>query len=456
MMKKLIFTILLCAAGFFGNAQVTTMYGDGTPSYSGSNTIATSARFNGPYGVAYDTKGNWWISDQVNNFAIIIHSGVYYIREGVTTGGFQDGAGAGSGGGIMATPKGIIVVPGATSARDQIYLADFDNNAIRKIDSFVDPGHSQWESTVAGAGFSTQANNYKEGVGKAALFHNPTSLGYIKDVSGGYLVVVDQGNNVIRKISLHKANYGTTSLLAGIPNDSGFIQDDVLLKAGFSKPEGIFIDAANNNDIYIAESYGGIRKISNGMVTTLVHRSHLNSATSVVKKDNNLYIADGCRIIRFNLNAPESGTNPVTIAGNDPDTVCDFSDSKTNSGSLFNQIASMTLSSDGSYLIIADQGNNRIRKMIFGTSAVEDVLPAKDMFTVYPNPAYGHVQVKSDNTGHAVISLVNMSGKQVCIKNTDLQAGIPFDMNVDNQVPGVYLLQVSTDKGVYSSKIIIR
>jgi hypothetical protein len=456
MMKKITLSLILMFGGYLAQAQVSTLYGDGTPSYSSSNSPAYLAKFNQPYGVAIDTKGNWWISDQANNFAVLIRSNVYYIREGYINGGDHDGAGAGSGGGIMATPKGIIVVPGATYLNDQIYLCDYDNNKIRKIDSFVDISHSQWESTVAGAGFSTAPNNYKEGVGKNALFHNPAGLGYVKDAAGGYLVVVDQGNNVIRKVSLHKADYGTTSLIAGVPNDTGFYNDGAALKAGFAQPEGIFVDAANNNDIYIAENDGGIRKISNGTVSTVVHRMNLGGATSVVKQGHYLYIGDGCRILLFDLTQNESSTNPSVVAGDPGDTTCDFNDATTNKAALFNHIASMTLSPDSKYLIIADQGNNRIRKMILGTTAIEDITPVKDVFTVYPNPAFGHVQVKSEISGNAVISLVDLSGRTVLSTKANLQSGVPFDIDITNRVPGVYVLQVATGSGVYSSRIVVK
>ena len=135
-MKKSLLIIILFASVLSAKAQVTALYGDGTPSYSVSNTTADSisCRFTLPYGCAYDTKGNLWITDQGNNYIVMISAGKYQLREGYDQGGFYDGASVGSTGGITNAPAGIVVVPGKTSSADQIYLCDAGNNAIRKID----------------------------------------------------------------------------------------------------------------------------------------------------------------------------------------------------------------------------------------------------------------------------------------------------------------------------------
>ena len=46
---------------------ITTIAGNGTIGYSGDSGLAVNAQFNGPFGVAIDSSGNLFISDQENN-----------------------------------------------------------------------------------------------------------------------------------------------------------------------------------------------------------------------------------------------------------------------------------------------------------------------------------------------------------------------------------------------------
>ena len=46
---------------------ISTVAGTGTAGYSGDSAAATSAKLNGPAGVAVDSSGNIYIADRVNN-----------------------------------------------------------------------------------------------------------------------------------------------------------------------------------------------------------------------------------------------------------------------------------------------------------------------------------------------------------------------------------------------------
>jgi hypothetical protein len=50
--------------------------GTGTSSYSGDNGVATSATLNYPYGVAFDASSNLYIADGNNNVVRKVSSGV--------------------------------------------------------------------------------------------------------------------------------------------------------------------------------------------------------------------------------------------------------------------------------------------------------------------------------------------------------------------------------------------
>jgi hypothetical protein len=448
-MTKKLTIALACIAGYFTtHAQVTTLAGSGNAGYSASGTAAASAQFSNPYGVAFDTKGNLWITDAGNNFLILINAGKYELREGQAAGGFQDGNGASLNGGLVNNPAGIVVVPGITYKSDQVYLCDAGNNSIRKIDSFVDLGHSQTLKTVAGGGTKVKgqpgSRGHVNGAGTTALFDNPTSVTYVKNANGDYLLVADKGNSGLRKISLKKSDYGTVSDFA----------------MGINNVEGVFADPANNYNIYVAQNSGGggISQVSStGAVTQIVPGQYLSGPTSVVTRGTEMYIADGCRIMFFDMKKAASATNPVVFAGDRADTICDFKDGANNIA-LFDGIGAITLSADLKSLVIADAVNNRIRQIALPhSSGIEQAsLPASDMFNVYPNPAFGHIAIKGETSGKANISLLNVTGQVVANNTVELIAGVPYDMQIDNRAPGIYVLQIASGTGVYSQKIVLK
>ena len=451
-MKKLIFTLVQSSIALLTHAQVTALYGNGTSGYRTSGNAADSVNcaFTAPYGASYDSKGNLWITDQGNNFIVMIYANnkTYQLREGYTLGGFTDGASVGQFGGVTYAPSGIVVVRGKTSANDQIYICDAGNNAIRKVDSFINPGYAQYMHTLSGGGTKVQGlpgqSGYVNGTAKKSLFKTPAGIGYIKDASGGYLVVADMGNNAIRKVSLHKADSGTTS--------------DI--NTTIQGPQGIFIDYSNN--IYVASPLNnqGIMKVSSttGSATTVVPGMYLGGPSSLVIRRTDMYIADGCRIMDFDMTKPASASNPSVYAGNVPDTLCDFRDG-SNKSAWFNGIALMTISPDSSYLVVADQGNNRFRKVMLPTLhtvGVENAVAPAGSFNVYPNPASGHISINSNISGNSVISLFTITGKQVMSKAVMMNANEPYELVLGNQPAGVYVLQISSAGGVSTQKIMLQ
>ncbi len=447
-MKKTLLALFISAFALSAHAQVTTLYGNGTSGYSVSQTPAdtVNVEFNMPFGVAYDTKGNLWITDQANNLIVLINAGKYQLREGDVQGGFNDGASVGQFGGVCFFPAGIVVAPGKTSAADQIYFCDAGNNAIRKIDSFVNLGNAQSMHTVAGGGKKNGGlgiSGNKDGSGTTALFNNPVGIGYVKDASGGYLVVADQGNNAIRKISLHKSDYGTTSTIT----------------TDINGPAGIFVD--KNNNIYVASFSSGIVEISNtGAISTIAASSNFEGPTSLVVRGTDMFIADNCHIAYLDMTQSVGADNPSVLAGDPADTSCNYKDGSDQSA-LFNGIGSIALSPDSTFLVVADGQNNVIRKVILPkphvhTSGFAKSNIVRDKFDVYPNPSRGQVYIKNRISGNADLNLFTSTGKQVMHSNVNINAGEPYNMNLENVPAGMYILQISTVSGVYNNKIIIR
>src|SRR5260370_312468 len=111
------------------NGIMTTVAGNGTAGYAGDNGAATSAQLNDPVGVAVDSAGNLYIADAGNNVIRKVSNGT------ITTLAGNNKAGAGySGDGGTATsaqfndPVGV-----AVDSAGNLYIADANNNAIRKV-----------------------------------------------------------------------------------------------------------------------------------------------------------------------------------------------------------------------------------------------------------------------------------------------------------------------------------
>jgi formylglycine-generating enzyme required for sulfatase activity len=226
------------------SGTVTTLAGKAGESGSADGTGA-AARFNLPEGIAVDGAGNLYVGD-TNNQTIrkITPSGTVSTLAGSAEQvGNADGTGAAA---RFTYPEGI-----AVDGAGNVYVADFNNQTIRKIT----PAGAV--STLAGS-----AGHYGavDGAGADARFNYPTDVAV--DGSGN-LYVADFGNNAIRKIT-PSGMVSTLAGKAGMGHADGLGSD-----ARFDSPHGVAVDAAGN--VYVAELAGNvIRKITPaGMVSTL-------------------------------------------------------------------------------------------------------------------------------------------------------------------------------------------
>ena len=113
------------------NQFITTIAGNGTAGFSGDGSAAVSAQFDQPWGITVATGGNLYIADFANN----------RIREvdmatGIVTTVAGNGSASYTGDGGQATaatlnsPAGVV-----TDAANNLYIADSENNAIRKVNA---------------------------------------------------------------------------------------------------------------------------------------------------------------------------------------------------------------------------------------------------------------------------------------------------------------------------------
>ncbi|MEO5674472.1 MAG: SMP-30/gluconolactonase/LRE family protein [Chitinophagales bacterium] len=148
----------------------------------------TAARFNVPCGMSIDSAGNLYLADAYNHrIRKITNGGIVTTIAGsgaigAANGGFLDGDTSMA---LLNTPTEVFF----DNKEGKIFIADSYNNRIRML-------QNNNVSTVAGNGSS----GFENGIDTASSFRTPR--GIVTGTSGNHVYVCDNGNHVIRKISL--------------------------------------------------------------------------------------------------------------------------------------------------------------------------------------------------------------------------------------------------------------
>jgi sugar lactone lactonase YvrE len=244
-------------------------------------------------------------------------------------------------------------------AQGNMYIADRNNNRIRKVD-----GTTGIITTIAGTG---TFGFYGEGVdAKTAMLGNPTGITF--DPSGN-LIIADAGNRRIRKIDL------TTGLITTLVGTGATTFNDGVpaLSANLYLPTDCAFDAAGN--LYIVDmGHHRVRKVNtNGIISTVAGNglagfnqdeivatsAQLNYPTScAVDANGNIFISDRNN---FRIRRVHATTGLIsTVAGTGtPGYNGDNIDAKTASLNYPNGIS---FDKSGN-LYIADESNNRVRQV---------------------------------------------------------------------------------------------
>ena len=397
-MKKTI-TILLTFLSFgFTNAQVTvTTLAGSTQGFS--DGTGSAAKFYYPQGVATDAAGNVYVADANNNkIRKITPAGEVSTLAGSTQ-GYTDGSGD--------TAQFHAPISVATDAADNLYVGDVHNNIIRKITPTGEV------STLAGstAGFA-------DGTG-AAQFDQP--WGVSTDTAGN-VYVADANNNKIRKITPE----GVVSTLAG--SIQGYA-DGNGAAAKFFLPRGVATDTAGN--VYVADtSISKIRKISSaGVVSTLAGSTQgFADGTGAAAQFNqpfglttdaagNVYVADTFNNkIRKITPAGEVSTLAGSTAG--------FANG-TEATAKFDFPASVATDAAGN-VYVADTHNNKIRKITQQLGIAQSEAASK--ITIFPNPAqtFLNLQVANNLTLDKII-ITDLNGKTIKVQTQNTNT-----INIEN------------------------
>ncbi len=164
---------------------ITTIAGNGLAGFSGDGGPAASASLNFPWGVAVDGTGNIYIADQSNCRVRKINSSGTISTIAGTGSCFIGGDGGPAVSALVQYPLGV-----ACDGSGNVYIADYGNNRIRKINS------SGIISTIAGSptyGFAGDG-----GPSTASKLYYPE--GIAADAAGN-VYICDVNNNRIRMIN---------------------------------------------------------------------------------------------------------------------------------------------------------------------------------------------------------------------------------------------------------------
>ncbi len=256
------FTVREVAAS---NNVIQAVAGNGTPSFSGDGQIATNAELDFPYGMAVDPVGDIYIADFENERIRRVDAKTHIIQTVAgsgTTGTGCTGETDAFGDGCLATQALIYPFTVFVDAHGNIYFTDYGLSRIRRVDAVTGI-----ITSVAGGGSGCPNQTDTVGDGCPAADATLTDPWGIYVDPNGNIFFTDYGGSRVREIV---ASTGLIQSIAGT-GVAGYNGDNIpAVQAQVYYPIGIYGDAAGN--IYFSDlgNYR-IRKIvaSTGNIVTV-------------------------------------------------------------------------------------------------------------------------------------------------------------------------------------------
>jgi len=443
-MKKII-TIFISLAFLSARAQtITTIAGNGTVGFTGEGSPAISAEFGGPCGVATDKLGNIYIADWANNVVQKIdNTGILtrFAGSGVIGSG-------GDGGPATAAELALFLSVGiAVDTAGNVFFAN--GSDVRKVNT------SGIISTVVGTGSYGSSGD-----------GGPASAAELKSVTGicfdklGNLYIADQQGSKIRKVNVTGSISTFAGTTFGFSGDGGPATD-----AQLKSPVGIVADDIGN--IYFTDpDEGRIRKIdTSGIINAVAGISTAGITTCqgcstselqiygceglAIDHNNNLYVS----VLVYNV------VHKITTDGK-AYTVAGTGASGYNGDNIAATTAELTAPSmicldNNSNLLIADKNNHRIRKVDGSITAVRQVPVTVPQLSVYPNPVT-HNQftctITTATNEQASIIITDILGQVLYTSSATTNKASVITLKAP---PGLYQLTAATTTRKMTASIVV-
>ena len=414
-----LFIFLFCPTLFFSQT-VTNFVGICSENSPGLvNGSGITVRFYNPRAIAIDKNGIIYVADSNNNC----------VRKISSNGVVSTVLGSSS-----IHPRGI-----AVDTLGNIYISDTGNHRIQKINA-----GSSVAQTLAGTGVA----GFNNGIGSSAEFNSPTGIAV--DATGN-IFVADTFNHKIRKIDTN----GIVTTFAGssIGNSTGIGTD-----AQFSQPNGLVIDGLGN--IYVADTNNHqIKKInSTGSVTNYVGNGFAGNedsegfGTSVslyqplaltIDNENNIYFISRNTIKKISAIQVE-----VTNFAGYPNLIWGGCVNGFGIDAIFLLPHGIAVNPLGN-LFVADTGNNTIRKIAVNNLSLLE-LDNDKIVRIYPNPAGNNLFVSVQDNDTTKVSIFDLDGR--LLLHNEFHQNINLDISDFSK--GVYLIKISINNTILSKKII--
>lgn len=350
---------------------ITTIAGNGTAGFSGDGGPAVAASLNLPHGVALDSSGNIIIAEMGNHRVRRIDAvtGIITTVAGNGRPGFS-GDGAAATAASLNSPTGV-----AVDALNNIIIADFGNNRVRKVDALTGV-----ITTMAGNGQGAFGGD--NGLAVNASLSLPRSVAFDGD---GNLFIADLRNQRVRRVNT--AGIITTVAGDGFQDENGrgrFSGDGGgALRASLNNPAAVAI--GSDGAIFISDfSNGRVRKVdAGGIITTIAGGGDPANglgdglaATSISVRGPDGITVDGSGTVIF-IEAATARVRRVdaftglisTLAGSDAGPV--LGDNGRAAAATLNLFFLTGLAVDRSNnLFIAEAGNGRVRRIDAATGII--------------------------------------------------------------------------------------
>lgn len=257
----------------------------GTTSFNGTD----NAHFYEPSDIAFDSKGNFYVSDTSNHRVQKFDSTNKYLSTIGKTGVY------GTDNKSFIGPVGL-----AVNGKDELFVCDMGNHRIQQFDS-----GGNYLKTFGVTGVKGTDNNH---------FYSPQGIAL--DGSGN-IYVADTGNFRVQKLD-SAGNYIFTIGETGVPGTDNshfgrFIGPSYIK---VDKEGNIFVaDSSPNSRVQIFDSYGKWKKTMGETGVTSTDNSHFNVTAGLsIDSSGNIYVVDHFneRLQIFDPSFNYSGTIGIT------------------------------------------------------------------------------------------------------------------------------------------------